>query len=485
MTLPTIRRSAAVERLNRWRNDPVLFVKENFKTEPDPWQTEFLHSLKDNPRTCASACKGPGKSAVMAMGGWWFLSLHPQAKGFATSITGDNLRDNLWAEFALWQKQSQFLTENFVWQSERIFAKESPETWFLSTRQWSKQADKSSQANTLAGLHGKYTLVLIDEAGDIPPGVVEAADASLSTGIKNRILMTGNPTRTDGPLYDAVKTFRHMWHVIKITGDPLNPNRAKRISMEWAQQQIDKWGRDNPWVMINVLGEFPPAGSKKLVGPEQVDAAMALHLPSHLWTKEAKIVGVDVARFGDDKAVIFPRQGRMSWRPREFRNMDHEDLGEQLVKYMDKWDADAAFVDVTGNGMAIVDWCHNRGFARVHAINFGSKASDPEKWANKRAEMYWLAAQAIKKDRAALPRMPELKQELCAPEYDYDPKMRILIEPKDDIKDRLARSPDLADAYVLTYASPVRPRPRQDRLLYQPKNQVGRAITEYDPFKEI
>jgi hypothetical protein len=479
--------SGAIETLRRWRQDPILFVKDNFKATPDDWQEEFLLSLRDNQRTVASACKGPGKSCGMAWGGWWFLACFPQAKGFATAITGDNLRDNLWSEFALWQKKSPFLSEFFQWQSERIFCKESPETWFLSTRQWSKQSDKSSQANTLAGLHGLYTIVLIDEAGDIPPGVTEAADASLSTGKVNRILMTGNPTRTDGPLYDAVKVYNHMWKVIKITGDPANPKRSKRIDPVWAQQKIDQWGRDNPWVMINVLGEFPPAGATKLIGPEVVDAAFRANPAEALFRRSARVLGVDVARFGDDKSIIFPRQGLMAWRPRQYRNLDHEQLGEELIRYMDAWEADAAFVDVGGMGIALVDWCHTRGFSKVHGVNFGSKAADDQRFVNRRAEMYWDVAQFLKNNKGsvALPKIVELKQELCAPNYDFDPRGRVILDAKDDIKENLQRSPDLADGYALTFASPVKPRFRPDEevLLYKPKGS-GRAITEYDPFKE-
>jgi phage terminase large subunit len=476
----------AAKKLKQWREDPIVFVNDNFGERPDDWQAEFMLSVRDNPRTCASACKGPGKSCVEAWVAWWFLSLHPQAKGFALSITGDNLRDNLWAEIALWQKKSKYLSEQFMWQSERIFAKESPQSWFISTRQWSKQADKSSQANTLAGLHGKYTIVLVDEAGDIPSGVMEAADASLSTGIRNRICMTGNPTRTEGPLYDAVKTFSHMWKVIKITGDPENPKRAARISKQWAQEQIDKWGRDNPWVMINVLGEFPPAGSTKLIGPEEIDAAFAANPAEPTWSRSPRIIGVDPARFSDDKAVMFPRQGLMSWRPRQYRNLDTEQLGDELVRYMDKWDADAAFVDSSGYGIALVDWCHTRGFEKVHAINFGQKAADAERFVNKRAEMYWDAAKFLRlnKGRAALPRIPELKQELCAPNYDYDPRGRVILDPKDDIKDILQRSPDLADGYVLTFASPVRPRQKESDVLLFKGGKTGRVATEYDLFKD-
>jgi hypothetical protein len=112
-----------------------------------------------------------------------------------------------------------------------VFNREHPESWFVSARTWSKNADKSQQANTLAGLHGPFTLVAMDEVGDIPGGVFAAADASLSTGEFNRILIAGNPTQTEGPLYEACTSDRARWWVKEITGDPDDPKRAKRIDI--------------------------------------------------------------------------------------------------------------------------------------------------------------------------------------------------------------------------------------------------------------
>jgi hypothetical protein len=421
----------------------------------------------------------------MAAGAWWAMSVFAYLKGFAISITGDNLRDNLWAELATWRQKSPWLMQMFEWQAERIFCKESPENWFISARQWSKTADSAQQANTLAGLHAEHTLVLIDEAGDMPAAVTEAADASLSTGKWNRILMAGNPTQTAGPLFEACTTHRHLWHVIEITGDPDDPKRATRIKVDWAREKIAQWGADNPWVLANVFGKFPPVGSDKLFGPEECGKSAQLNLEDVAWKPHARVIGVDPARYGDDKATIFRRQGRMTWRPKEFRNLDTVELANEVVKEIQDFGADATFVDITGMGVGVYDQLMHYGFqGRVFPVNFGENAQEKERFENRRAEMYWRASRWVSKEGGKLPYMPELFQELSAHSYWFGPKLRMCLTSKDDIKVLIQRSPDLADGFVLTFAQlGIQPKIVVDlnspHLPFQPKH-MGRADTEYD-----
>lgn len=467
----------------KWREDPCEFVRVQFKAEPDIWQAEVLNALCLNQRVAMKACKGPGKSCVESWAIWWFLAMYPHAKILATSITGDNLRDNLWAELAFWQKKSRLLSTQFAWNVERITHKDHPETWFCSARTWSKQADKAQQANTLAGHHGEYTMIVIDEVGDIPAGVVSAADASLSTGKVNRIMMAGNPTRTEGPLYDACTTQRHLWWVKEITGDPNAPDRAPRISKEWAQQQIDLWGRDHPWVMVNVLGKFPPVQSDKLLGPDDVAAATQRSFREAEYLFEPLVLGVDVARFGDDRSVAIARQGRMARRPTVFRNMDLMELAQQVARLY--WDMtpqpQIIFVDETGIGSGVVDRLRQLGLP-VLGINFSSKPRDP-RFADKRSEMWWDMASWVRgrngpETGANIPNDPDLMFELAAPSYYFTNTSKLKLESKDEMKKRGVASPDVADALALTFAEQV----------VAPQNFAGGAarprgvLHEYDPF---
>ena len=448
----------AQERLARWRESPVAFVRECLGAEPDPWQVEFLEAFPTNQRLALKACKGPGKSTALAWAIWNFLLTRPHPKVIATSITEANLRDGLWTELAKWQHASPLLKAAFSWTSTRIASRDHPETWFASARAWSKSADASQQADTLAGIHAERVLFVIDEAGGVPDSVAAAAEAGLATGLETKLVISGNPTLLSGPLYRACTTERNLWWVKEITGDPDAPGRAPRISIQWAREQIDKFGRDNPWVLINVFGQFPPAQSNSLMGADEVNEAMRRNLELREYRQDARILGVDVARYGDDRSVAFLRQGRKAYPPKVWRNIDLMTLAGEIARYMDAERPDATFVDQTGIGSGVVDRLQQLG-RRVVGIDFGGKpygeTAAGERYQNRRAEMWWSLAEWVK--TAQLPNITELVSELTGPTYNYaNAAGKLQLESKEDLKKRGLPSPDLADALALTFAEPVR-----------------------------
>lgn len=463
----------ARERIAYWRDNPVEFVRDNFGVEPDEWQIDFLNSYNTNERIAAKACKGPGKTAVLSWCAWHFLLTRPHCKIAATSITGDNLRDGLWSEMAIWQHKSPFLMEAFVWTKTRIYAKDHPETWWMAARQWSKSADSQSQADTLAGLHAEYIMFILDEAGGIPDAVMAAAEAVLANeGGDAKILMCGNPTHLSGPLYRACTKERSFWCLIEITGDPDDPKRSKRISKDWARKQIATYGRDNPWVLVNVFGRFPPASLNALVGPDDMNLAMSRVLRPDAYNHQPKVLGVDVARHGDDCSVIAPRQGLVCFKPKIMRIPDTQQLAANVAQAINKWQPDAVFVDATGGwGWGVIDALNAWGYATI-PVNFSGKALDVQ-YFNKRAEMAFEFAKFIR-GGGCLPNMPELTEEATAITYMFN-KDQFQITEKAQIKEELGRSPDIWDAYGLTFAHPVA---KKDPLAgFRNKNENS----EYDP----
>jgi hypothetical protein len=472
--------AAAEKDLRRWRERPVEQVRECFKAEPDDFQVKVLEAFA-NPakqRIAMKASKGPGKTTALAWCAWNFLStrLHPRIA--ATSISGDNLRDNLWPEMAKWQQRSPFLQTAFAWAQTRIVARQHPETWWMSARQWSHNADPQRQADTLAGLHADYIASFLDEVGGIPSAVLATAEASLATCKEGKIVMAGNPTMLEGPLYAASTTERHLWELIEINGDPDSPTRSSRISLQWAREQIEKYGRDNPWVLVNVFGQFPPASLNALLGPDQVGAAMGKHLTEDVYSHAAKVLGVDPGREGGARTVIFPRQGLAAFAPVVMRpdRMTRDWTGVvagRIAQAVDKWHADAVFVDDTGGwGAGIIDSLIASGYP-VIPVNFGAKAMDP-RYKNRRAEMYFAAAEWVKAG-GALPFLPELQREATVSKYWFRNGV-FQIEEKEQVKELLnGESPDLWDAFVLTHAQPVAPRTGLPWI----DNKAGHALTEY------
>jgi phage terminase large subunit len=443
--------------IRAWKDNPERFVRECIGATPDEWQCDVLKAVGTHQRVALKASKGPGKSTVMAWLLWWFMATRAHPRVIATSISAANLKDGLWTEVSRWRSQSPFLTAAFDWTAERVTAVDHPSTWWASARAWSQSADSTQQSNTLAGVHADHMMFLIDEAGGIPDAVVATAEAGLANadparGTEAKLIIAGNPTHLSGPLYRACTQERALWWVKEITGDPDDPQRAPRVSIAWAREQIAKYGRDNPWVLVNVFGKFPPGQADTLLGVEEVGLAATRVLTERDYQDEPKVLGVDVARFGDDETCIMLRQGRAAFRPKSFRNLDTMETAGQVALVIDKQMPDAVFIDVTGIGAGVVDRLSQLGYP-VIGVDFGSRALSG-KFANKRAEMWWTMADWVRAG-GAIPDDATLRSELPGPKYKFTSDGRLLLESKDDMKKRGVPSPNRADALALTFGAPV------------------------------
>ena len=475
---------AAVERLRKWITDPSEFVADNFGVVPDAWQMDVLKLLPSKggvSRIAMKACAGPGKSALLAWAGWWFLATqsergqHP--KGIALAITWDNLRDNLWPELAKWQQRSPFLTAAFTHQKERVFNNDHPSTWFLAARSFPKAADANTQGQTLSGLHSEYIFYLLDESGDMAPSIGRAAEQGLGAGVKTGLcLQAGNPTSTTGLLHDTMGS--PGWQHISITSDPDDPKRTPRVDAKWAREQIETYGRENPWVMAYILGQFPPGSLTSLLGEEEVRQAMNRTLPEQAYAHAARILGVDVARFGDDRTVIVGRQGWWSGIPVVLRGADTNRVVAEVATQCDRWGADAIFVDGTGGyGAGVIDNLRASNYPVIE-VNASSKPNDP-RYFNKRAECWFLMADWIKK-QGKLHNDTAYLKELPAIQYTFHGS-KMQLEDKGMLKKRIGMSPDAADALSITFAQPIQPKFDDTN----PYSKRGKVESEYNHLAEM
>ena len=492
------------QKLLDWKLNPVQFVNEVFGVEPDKWQIPVLKAFpsqdKDKQRIAMQACVGPGKTAVLSWCGWNFMACygrkgdHP--KGAAVAITSDNLKDNLWPEFSKWQERSEYLKRTFTWTKTRVYSKEHPETWFISARTWPKTANPDEQGRVLSGLHSGYVLYLIDESGDIPLPVLKAAEQGLSSCVWGKIMMAGNPTSHEGMLYQVVKYQANKWFIVRITSDPDDPLRTPRISLSWARDQIAQYGRENPWIMSSILGLFPPSSLNTLLSPDEVYEAMKRHLSIADYGFAQKRIGCDVARFGLDSTVLFPRQGLAAFKPEQMRGARTDEIAARLMQMKTDHKSEVEMVDDTGGwGAGVIDAYRLAG-ENALPVNFSSNAMD-RRYFNKRTEMWWLMAQWVKKG-GALPYLPDMVSELSVPTYTFRDG-RIWLMEKDLIKTAIGRSPDYADSLALTFAIPEAPRgtlvpgmPAVNALVMGSDvgagggSRVGKTknLGEYDPYRE-
>jgi phage terminase large subunit len=201
---------------------------------------------------------------------------------------------------------------------------------------------------------------------------------------------------------------------------------------------------------------FEAASDEQLIPHALVDDAMARCAEAERF--DEKVIGVDVARYGDDKSAIWFRHGRDgSPRPYErLGGLSTMELAARVAERIDRWGPDAVFVDDGGVGGGVVDRLLQLGFRMVRGVNFGARSDSArtgEKAGNKRSEM-WLTARAWL-ETGALAKDDLLLAELTAPMFSYNAQNALMLEKKEDMKKRGIPSPDVADAFALTFAYPV------------------------------
>ncbi len=465
-------------KFGHWREHPAAMVRELFGVTPDAWQEEALETFPRSRRMAFKACKGPGKTAVLAWIGWNYLLTRPHPMCGATSISGDNLKANLWTELARWYAKSSLLQHVFEMTAKQIFAREHPKTWKMEARTWAKDADATQIGNALAGIHAPFVLWLLDESGDYPDAIMPTCEGIFSGDPEEaHIVQAGNPTRLAGPLYRACTVARDLWTVIEITADPDNPKRTSRVAVEVAREQIKQYGRDNPWVLVNIFGQFPPSSLNTLIGPDEVSAAMKRYYREHEIGDAARVLGIDVARFGDDASVMAMRHGLQMLPFKKWRSVNSTQGAGQVSRAWNDWNADACFVDDTGGfGSGWIDQLRELGRSPI-PVQFAGAAHDPQRYYNKRTEMAFDFVEWIRRG-GALPEDSQLLAALTQTTYTFKGD-RLLLEPKDQVKIKIGASPDEMDAGMCTFAERVEPRGRS-----MPVNRSA-ADPNYSPFREM
>jgi hypothetical protein len=241
-------------------------------------------------------------------------------------------------------------------------------------------------------------------------------------------------------------------------------------------QIIHEHGEDSDESRIEVRGMFPSQGDHQLIGPDTVMAAVERKVEVDI--DAPLIIGVDVARFGEDKCVIAFRQGRdaNSIRWQDYKKISTVQFARHIAEAIDKYDPDAVFVDGNGVGGGVVDMLRDMKY-NVIEVQSGASADEALQYANKRTEMWCKMADWLKV--GVIPAIQTLKDDLTSPEYLYKgADNQKMLEPKDKTKKRGFASPDFADALAMTFAQPV--ARRDSRIEKKRKNRRTAKDLNYD-----
>lgn len=467
---------------------------ERFKG-PRAWQAKELKAIaahiKENKarmargeepevyQSATSSGRGIGKSAMAAWLDLWFLSCVLGGTSITTANTESQLKSRTWAEVGKWHT----LAINSHW-FERSATAIRPAIWFeealkkqlkIDTAYYYGQAQLWSEEkpDAFAGAHNMNGMMLkFDEASGIPKAIWTVSEGFFTEPVLHRYWFAwSNPRRNTGEFYECFHKSRDFWRRIHIDSRTVEGTDKKVY-----EQIIAKHGEDSDEARIEVKGLFPRQGDKQFISREVVEEAVTRELtPDHY---AGLIMGVDVARFGDDSTVIRFRRGRdaRSIKPIKLKGKDNMQVANECAALIDDLHPDAVCID-SGNGTGVIDRLREMGY-KIVEVGFGTSPTE-DGLADLRTELWkkmkdWLPGGCIDDDS-------DLKDDLVGPEYDYDKLERKKLESKDSMKKRGLASPDNGDALAVTFATKVA---RADMPYARKRNSRRGPVagTDYDVF---
>lgn len=445
----------------------------------EPWdaQAEILETLWRSRELYVPTSHAVGKTWIEARAVvCWTLAWWPEVLTVCLTPTEDQLTGGIWRELqGMWERWAPILPGE------------------LGVRQWTAgetgvlalgRSPRPERPGSLQGLHSPNLLLVVDEAPEVDPRLWTAA-RSLLTGANTRLLAAGNPTRSDGEFYRRVTDPRSGDAVIKISAfdtpnlggiSPEAPDLAFQLERRMASPSVAPGLIDARYVAgvladglepewrSRVLAEFPLETADTLIPMSWIERARTREVPDRGQLE----AGVDLARMGDDRCVIFPRRGGRCFEPIVWRHRDLMASVGTIADWCRREHVRSLVVDEGGMGVGAIDRLREIGL-QAHEVGHSAAPADRETFADRRTEYWWALRRSFERDEIDLTSLAEqtyrsLAAELAAVRYTFTSSGRRQIEPKSKTKQRLRRSPDLADAMVYAFC----PTPSFDAYVGSP-----------------
>lgn len=451
------RDAVALSEFAHYRGRPLEFFSEVLGVTLWAGQVEIVEAVRDHPLVVVRSANGIGKDFVAAI-----LSIYwAVVEGGLALLTAPTQRQ---------------VVENTMVQVARVFNRtpKLPGELYRTALRVGKDgagilAFTSSDASSLTGFHHPKVLGILSEAQGIPEWGWEAMIAC-AVGQNDRVLAIGNPLEPAGRFYRA--SHAGHWHAIRLSALD-HPNVVEErevipgaITIEGVKRIENDFGRNSNSFVARVLGDFPTRGEQGLIDRTWIDAAVKRHAVEprydmHHNPEPEPVVACDPARYGNDATVVAVRMGDRITEIASWRGADTMETADKVAEIAGRYrmrpgaDWGRIVVDTIGIGSGVYDRLLQLGFGG-HGFNAGSGARHPVRFMNLRAEAYWGLRDRLEEGRCELPDDDELTDELCAVRWYWTPNQQIRLEDKQDLRERIGRSPDRADAVVMAFGAPDR-----------------------------
>ena len=455
--------------------DPSCHAKFWFDVDIFPHQAEVCESVCRNPRTAVRSGNSIGKSAISALIATWWLTTRPNSMVVTTAPTFRQVKAIIWREIhSFYQRTIERLVVLPSGTKVTGCLGPAPDStqWMLAP-DWMAIGVAARNKENFQGLHPKGgMLVILDEGSGMEEEIFDGAKA-ITTGVQDRIVVIGNPTRPEGSFHRIFNDPQYGagWHKIHIDSEKLpwiargeDPPVPGLVSCRWIDEILAECGgnRNHPLYQVHVKGNFPDISSRFLLTLAQAQRACEDRDPDNpLQPGRPTSIGCDIARGGRSLTTITRISGNVV---EDIQRHDIADLVQVKHIIRSEWEkhrTDVVVIDADGLGSGVYDML--RAEKRVPAVAFRGNAepSHPYKYVNARAEAYYMLADdmieqrmKIEVENGPLRDKQLIVQTLCMQLAYIEKKWhkkdgRLMIMSKDEMAEKDLPSPDEADSLMM------------------------------------
>jgi len=429
--------------------DPVDFIANRLGVSVIPeYQKEICRAVANNHRVAVRSSHKTGKSFCASALALWWASEKPHGRVVLTATTNPQIRNILWKEIKRlsygrgFPKPAELPGLGMQWPDGR-------EIIGFSTK----------ESERMAGISGSDLLFIVDEASGVTENIFEAIEGNRAGGA--HCLLIGNPTRPSGTFYDAFHTKTDFYKTFHISAyDAAKYKIPGLATTPWIEEKFAEWGEHSPMFQVRCLGNFAGSHETTVVPLHLVTTAGDVYDSTPTPNSQLHL-GVDPARFGDDDACIVVRRGNKVLEIVTASNLDNVQVADWVVEVAKRHHAKGegpalVKIDGIGVGSGVVDTLmHADQDTLIQVVDVVSSmnANDEESYYNLRTQL-WFGINDWLKDDGAIPQDDKLIADMVSANYDFDVRGRYRVEKKSEIKRRIGRSPDRADALALSIYTP-------------------------------
>jgi len=447
-----------------WSEDHILGIESLFDIILTEQQKILINNCNNQKaRVAVSSCTGSGKTAVLSMLTLLYLMILPDCRILITAPSSNHLERVFRSEIEKWFKRMPLqFQELFTMTQRRVEYNAGKYVHFASLVTASVE-----NVENLAGGHSESYVILADEASGISEEAFDILLGTLSTGKGGRFIQVSNPQRSSGRFYEIFQRDLGTWVKMYFSAFD-SPN----VNAEWIKEMEEVYGLDSDIYRMRCLGQFPRVGVSQFISADDVEDAVKNRLDFKDYINFPKLMGVDVARFGDDLTAVVVRQGPKIIDIKTYRGLDTMDVASKVAEAQAYHQCATIYIDSIGVGAGTADRLRQLNMP-VRDVVVSNKSSDPSTYSNLRAQLWgkmreWLAIGGADLPIEATEKEANLAAQLTSMEYGYNNKMQIQLLSKKDLKKMGHASPDIADALSFTFADAVfehKPRYKSKKLI--------------------